>query len=133
MLTSLVKEIESGTFNRSQELVDFAKNIMEGEQLFVFDLMGTYLSSKKSTQFTELYKFVRSLPTPSIECVALSAIWHKIQAARNTMEGLVVWIYASEITRSHHVSEAGCIEIANSPAPAVQRDAHLQLQILYKK
>jgi hypothetical protein len=32
MLTSLVKEIESGTFNRSQELVDFAKNIMEGQQ-----------------------------------------------------------------------------------------------------
>jgi hypothetical protein len=115
-----LKEIESGSFYRSKEVIDVAKGISGGEQLFMYDLVRTYLSRTTLTKFTQLYNFAKSLPTNNSQCIAYAVIYQQLQVTGtgNTMEALAVWLLTYEIAKTDIYSHARCKEIASSTMPA---------------
>jgi hypothetical protein len=124
ILTSLVREIKSEALDRSKKAVEGVGCIgSKSEEYLLTDVMTLYLrgSSTRLAQFPQLYKFVVAMNSYSSTCYAFAAIWKELKAhdgAGETMEALAVWSYASDITKMQHISDAQCIEIADSRAPA---------------
>jgi hypothetical protein len=124
VMNSLVDNIKNGEFERPNSVRNQTTQFDDGADKFYFmDLVKLYLKSTSLDEFPHLNDFILSLPTYISQCIAQETIWQELQVSghNDTMEALVVWMRASEITKARNSSNDQCLEIADSPAPAYEQ------------
>lgn len=120
--TSLVNDIAKGDFKRPNAVFEVQKNFQKGKDLFLAELVKLYLSSTNLMQFVQMYKYIENLQSYKSVCYMYAILWQELRArgSGGTMELLVVWVRASEISqllKKGNETDAQCKSVANSSAP----------------
>lgn len=123
IMTLLISNIKSEAYQHPKSILEVAKSIPNGEQLFLSDLVKLYFEKTSFSYFNRLYNFAKGLPYYSNICYSYAAMWKELKSrgSGESMEALAVWSHASEIAKMRLIADDRCQDIANSEAPAYHR------------